>query len=143
MKKIAIGSDHAGYGLKKSLVKYLESIGYDVIDYGTHSEERADYPDFAHPVAEAIEKKEFEFAVLICGSANGISMTANKHKGVRCAICWKPEIATLARAHNDANIISFPARFISLEDAQSGLDEFLNTEFEGGRHAGRVDKISC
>lgn len=143
MKKIAIGSDHAGYGLKTSLVKYLESKGFEVVDYGTHSEERADYPDFAHLVAEAIEKKEFEFAVLICGSANGISMSANKHSGVRCAICWKPEIASLARAHNDANIISFPARFISLEDAQAGLDEFLNTEFEGGRHAGRVDKISC
>ena len=143
MKKIAIGSDHAGYGLKKSLIIYLESIGYEVIDYGAHSEERADYPDFAHPVAEAIERNEFEFAVLICGSANGISMTANKHKGVRCAICWKPEIATLARAHNNANIISFPARFISLEDAQNGLNEFLNTEFEGGRHSGRVDKISC
>ena len=143
MKKIAIGSDHAGYELKTALVKYLESIGYEVADYGTHSEERADYPDFAHPVAEAIERKEFEFAVLICGSANGISMTANKHQGVRCAICWKPEIATLARAHNDANIISFPARFISLEDAQNGLKEFLNTEFEGGRHGGRVDKISC
>lgn len=143
MKKIAIGSDHAGYPLKKSLVKYLESIGYEVVDFGTHSEERADYPDFAHPVAQAIERKEFEFAVLICGSANGISMSANKHQGVRCAICWKPEIATLARAHNDANIISFPARFISLEDAKSGLDEFLKTKFEGGRHSGRVKKISC
>jgi ribose 5-phosphate isomerase B len=143
MKKIAIGSDHAGYSLKQSLVTYLESIGYKVVDFGTHSEERADYPDFAHPVAQAIERKEFEFAVLICGSANGISMSANKHQGVRCAICWKPEIATLARAHNDANIISFPARFISLEDAKKGLDEFLKTEFEGGRHSGRVDKISC
>ena len=143
MKKIAIGSDHAGFKLKTSLVKYLESIGYEVNDYGTHSEERADYPDFAHPVAKAIENKEFEFAVLICGSANGISMAANKHNGVRCAICWKPELATLARAHNDANIISFPARFITLEDAQNGLNNFLNTDFEGGRHAGRVDKISC
>ncbi|HAW51450.1 MAG TPA: ribose 5-phosphate isomerase B [Flavobacteriales bacterium] len=143
MKKIAIGSDHAGYSLKQALITYLKSMSYEVVDFGTNSEDRADYPDYAHPVAEAIERKEFEFAVLICGSANGISMTANKHQGVRCAICWKPEIATLARAHNDANIISFPARFITLEDAISGLNEFLNTKFEGGRHTGRVDKISC
>jgi ribose 5-phosphate isomerase B len=143
MKKIAIGSDHAGYLLKKDLITYLSSIGYEVVDFGTDSEDRADYPDFAHPVAEAIERKEFEFAVLICGSANGISMTANKHQGVRCAICWKPEIAALARAHNDANIISFPARFITPEEAIKGLNEFLNTKFEGGRHSGRVDKISC
>ncbi|MBV1877724.1 MAG: ribose 5-phosphate isomerase B [Pseudomonadales bacterium] len=142
MKKIAIGSDHAGYALKKSLIKHLEANGYGVTDYGTDSEERADYPDFAHPVADAIERKDFEYAVLVCGSANGISMTANKHQGVRCAICWQPEIAILARAHNDANIISFPARFISLADATIGLDNFLGTEFEGGRHSLRVDKIN-
>ena len=142
MKKIAIGSDHAGYALKSALIKHLQTKGYAVTDYGTDSEERADYPDFAHLVAEAIEKKAFEYAVLVCGSANGISMAANKHPGVRCAICWQPEIATLARAHNDANIISFPARFISLADAKISLDNFLGTEFEGGRHSLRVDKIN-
>ena len=143
MKKIAIGSDHAGFELKSILINYLEQQGFEVKDFGAYSSERADYPDFAHPVSEAVEKGEFEKAVLICGSANGISMTANKHQGVRCAICWQPEIATLARAHNDANIIAFPARFIEIDVAKQCLDNFLSTQFEGGRHAGRVDKISC
>ena len=143
MNKIAIGSDHAGFELKTSLVKYLEGKGFEVKDFGTYSEDRADYPDFAHPVADAVERGEFERAVLICGSANGISMTANKHQGIRCAICWQPEIATLARAHNDANIIAFPARFIDVSTAEQCLDNFLSTSFEGGRHSGRVEKISC
>ena len=143
MKKLAIGNDHAGFELKSELISYLSSKGYDIQDYGAFSSERADYPDFAHPVAEAVEKGEYELAILICGSANGISMTANKHQGVRSAVCWSREIAELARLHNDANILALPARFIELDEAMACVDVFLNTEFEGGRHAGRVEKISC
>ena len=143
MPTIAIGNDHAGYELKVKIVSYLESEGYDVEDYGAHSLERADYPDFAHPVARDIESGKFKQAVLICGSANGISMTANKHQSVRSAVCWNKEIAELARLHNDANIIALPARFISEEEAKASVQVFLNTAFEGGRHEGRVEKISC
>jgi ribose 5-phosphate isomerase B len=141
-KTIAIGSDHAGFQLKEAIKQYLTGKGLNVKDFGTHSEERADYPDFAHPVARAVELQEVETGVLICGSGNGINMAANKHKGIRSALCWKKELAELARQHNDANIITLPARFISEEEAKQCVDTFLSTDFEGGRHTDRVSKIS-
>ncbi len=137
--KIAIGSDHAGYELKEYLKKTLEGIEF--VDVGTKSEESCDYPDYAHPVAEKVERKSVEFGILICGSGNGISMAANKHKGVRAALSWKKEIAELARQHNDANIVSLPARYISQEEALEIVKIFLSTPFEGGRHQRRVEKI--
>jgi ribose 5-phosphate isomerase B len=140
---IAIGSDHAGFALKTTLITILEAQGHQVKDFGCYSEDSIDYPDYAHPVAEEIEQQKSELGILICGSGNGISMTANKHQGIRCALCWNPEIASLARQHNDANILSLPARFISPELAQEILTAFLSAEFEGGRHANRVSKISC
>jgi ribose 5-phosphate isomerase B len=142
MPKIAIGSDHAGFEYKQNLKKFLERNGYEVKDFGTHSTESTDYPDFAHPVAEAIEKNQFEMGVLICGSANGVAMAANKHKGVRAAICWLEEIAALARHHNNANIVCLPARFVSYELAEKITDRFLHESFEGGRHERRVNKIA-
>jgi len=141
--KISIGADHAGYQLKDTIKKHLENAGHIVTDYGTHTADSVDYPDFAHPVANDVEGGKADFGVLICGSANGISMAANKHAGIRAAICWKPEIASLARQHNNANILSLPARFISDEDAKACADVFFSTAFEGGRHANRVAKISC
>lgn len=140
---IAIGSDHAGFALKTTLITILEAQGHQVRDFGCYSEDSIDYPDYAHPVADEIEQQKSELGILICGSGNGISMTANKHQGIRCALCWNPEIASLARQHNDANILSLPARFISPEVAQEILTAFLSAEFEGGRHANRVSKISC
>jgi ribose 5-phosphate isomerase B len=140
---IAIGADHAGFQLKTAVAQHLRAKGYTVQDFGAHSEESVDYPDFAHPVAEAVESGKVNFGVLICGSANGISMAANKHKGIRAAICWNREVAKLARQHNDANILSLPARFISTEEALACADVFIETEFEGGRHGKRVDKIPC
>lgn len=139
--KIAIGSDHAGFKLKQIIIEYLNETGNEVRDHGCYSEERADYPDFAHPVAKDVEAKNADFGVLICGSGNGINMTANKHKGIRSALCWNSEIAELARLHNDANIIALPARYISEKEAKKGVDIFLNTNFEGGRHTDRVKKI--
>ncbi len=139
--KIAIGSDHAGFQLKETLRTYLHNKGFDVKDFGTFSEERADYPDFAHPVASAVEHKEVEMGVLVCGSGNGVNMSANRHHGVRSALCWTEEIAKLARQHNDANIIALPARFISIEEAEKCVDAFFSTSFEGGRHTDRVKKI--
>ncbi len=139
---IAIGADHAGFKMKEFLKSYLQSKGILVTDYGCFSEERADYPDYAHPVSMAVVNKEVDFGVLLCGSGNGISMTANKHKGIRSAICWTAEIASLARQHNDANVLTLPARFISDEEALKCIDVFLSTPFEGGRHADRVKKIS-
>jgi ribose 5-phosphate isomerase B len=139
--KIAIGSDHAAFKLKEVLKKHLISKGYEIKDYGSYSEERVDYPDFAHPVATAIENKEYDFGLLLCGSGNGINMTANKHKGIRAALCWNAEIAQLARAHNDANILTLPARFISEEEAIKCVDVFYSTLFEGGRHTDRISKI--
>lgn len=139
--KIAIGADHAGFEYKQSLVNLLDN--YQVKDYGTYSKEATDYPDFAHPVALAVEKREFDFGILICGSANGVAITANKHPGIRAAICWMEELAQLARAHNDANILCIPARFVSVEVAQKIVVKFLNTVFEGGKHAIRVNKIDC
>jgi ribose 5-phosphate isomerase B len=143
MDTIAIGADHAGFELKEHLKQLLDKKGYHIRDFGTHSSESADYADFAHPVSIAIEKKEFDLGLLVCGSANGVAMTANKHQGIRAAICWTEELASLARRHNDANILCLPARFISEELAEKILDQFLNSTFEGGRHARRVDKMSC
>jgi len=139
--KIAIGADHAGYDYKEIIKAYLAD--YEVKDFGTHSPASVDYPDFAHPVANAVESGEFNFGVLVCGSANGVAITANKHQHIRAAICWENEIASLARQHNNANIICVPARFVSEDLAKEMVTTFLNTAFEGGRHANRVDKISC
>jgi len=143
MEKIAIGADHAGYEYKEQLKKWLEKNGYPVKDFGTFSTDSVDYPDFAHPVASAVEKKEFNLGLLLCGSANGVAMTANKHQGVRAALCWNEEVAEIVRHHNNANIVCIPARFVSYELAEKILDRFLHASFEGGRHERRVDKISC
>jgi ribose 5-phosphate isomerase B len=139
--KIAIGSDHAGFSLKEELKAYLQNKGFEVKDFGTFSEERADYPDYAHQVAKAIENNEEERGVLICGSGNGVNMTANRHHNVRSALCWNEEIAKLARQHNDANVIALPARFMDGKEAEKCLDAFFATAFEGGRHEQRVKKI--
>jgi len=139
--KIAIGADHAGFELKEALRSFLKE--HELKDFGTYSAESADYPDFAHPVAVAVENGEFELGILICGSGNGIAITANKHQGIRAAVCWNTELASLARKHNNANILCLPARFISIKEAQEITNTFLNTEFEGGRHTNRVSKISC
>lgn len=141
--KIALGADHAGFQLKQELLVFLNSLQYEVKDFGTYSEERADYPDFAHPVALAVENKSYNFGILVCGSGNGVNMAANKHQGIRSALCWNYEIAELARLHNDANVLALPARFISFEEAKKMVEVFLNTAFEGGRHKDRVNKISC
>ncbi len=140
--KIALGCDHAAFHLKVKIKLYLESKGYEVKDFGCYSEERADYPDFAHPVALSVLTKECDLGLLMCGSGNGINMTANKHKGIRSALCWTAEIAELARLHNDANILTLPARYITEEEAKKCVDVFYTTAFEGGRHADRVNKIS-
>ncbi|MBB5647417.1 ribose 5-phosphate isomerase B [Pedobacter cryoconitis] len=139
--KIAIGADHAGFACKELLRDFLKD--FEVQDFGAYSPDSVDYPDFAHPVASAVENGEFPFGILICGSANGIAIAANKHQGIRAAICWENELASLARQHNDANIICIPARFVSEELAKEMVMTFLNTAFEGGRHAKRVAKISC
>lgn len=138
---IAIGADHAGFEYKDLLKEFLKE--YRVKDFGTHSAASVDYPDFAHPVASAIENNEFDLGILVCGSANGVAITANKHEGIRAAICWTEELAQLARQHNNANILCIPARFISVDLARQITHAFLHTEFEGGRHADRVNKISC
>jgi ribose 5-phosphate isomerase B len=143
MQKIAIGSDHAGFEMKEKLKAFLKKAGHEINDYGTNSLESADYPDFAHPVASAVEKKESDLGILICGSANGVAMTANKHQQIRAAICWNEELASLARQHNNANVLCLPARFIEITLAEKIVNNFLNTPFEGGRHERRVDKISC
>jgi ribose 5-phosphate isomerase B len=143
IQPIAIGSDHAGFEYKTELVNFLEENGYQVKDMGVYENKSADYPDFAHPVAYAVEKREVSAGVLICGSGNGVAITANKHQGIRAALAWIPEIAKLARQHNNANVLCLPSRFVSIEDAKEMVDLFLNTEFEGGRHQTRVDKISC
>lgn len=143
MKKLTIGCDHAGYVLKEKIKKHLTDKGYSVNDVGAYSEESVDYPDFAHSAAKLIESNEAELGILICGSGNGISIAANKHAKIRAALCWTKEIAELARQHNDANILSLPARFITEAQALEIVDAFFGTEFEGGRHQRRVDKISC
>jgi len=141
--KIAIGSDHAGFAYKETLKESLSKMGHDVKDFGTHSSASSDYADFAHPVSESVESKQYSFGILVCGSANGVAITANKHAGIRAAICWNEELAQLARAHNDANIVCLPARFITNKDALVIVEKFLATSFEGGRHATRVSKINC
>jgi ribose 5-phosphate isomerase B len=143
LKKIAIGADHAGFNLKEKIKHHLDKQGFKVFDKGCFSDESIDYPDFGHPVADMVEKNNDILGILICGSGNGINMTANKHQGIRSALCWTPEIASLARQHNDANILALPARFISTELAIEIVDLFLNTAFEGGRHAHRTAKIPC
>ncbi len=140
---IAIGSDHAGYDLKERIKTALSSLFTSIEDMGTYSSDSVDYPDFAHPVASAVENKQHPFGILICGSANGVAMTANKHQGIRAAICWKSEIASMARLHNDANILCIPARYLTEEEAFDIVKTFFSTSFEGGRHANRVNKISC
>ncbi len=142
-KPVAIGSDHAGFEYKEDLISFLEAKGLSYQDFGTHSTDSVDYPDFAHPVAEAVEKGEASFGILICGSANGVSITANKHQGIRAAICWGEEIAKLSREHNNANVICIPARFVREGDAERMVQIFMYTEFEGGRHQRRVEKIAC
>lgn len=142
-KPIAIGSDHAGYDYKEDLISFLEAKNLAFNDYGTHSKDSVDYPDFAHPVASAVENKEAAFGILVCGSANGVAITANKHQGIRAAVCWGEELAKLSREHNNANIICIPARFVREGDAEKMVNLFMQTEFEGGRHAKRVDKIAC
>lgn len=139
--KISIGNDHAGTEYKQAIVEHLESKGIQVINHGTNTKDSVDYPDFVHPVANDVEADYVDFGILICGSGNGVSMTANKHKGVRAALCWTKEIAALARQHNNANIISIPARFTASQQALEMVDTFLETPFEGGRHQKRVDKI--
>lgn len=139
--KVSIGSDHAGFDLKSELIKYLGSKGAQVIDKGCYSNDRADYPDHGHAVASSVSTGESNFGIVICGSGNGINMSVNKHKGIRSALCWMPEIATLAKQHNNANVIALPARYLNTEEAIACLEAFMNAEFEGGRHQGRIDKI--
>ena len=139
--KLAIVSDHAGYKMKEYLKAYLKEKGYDFMDFGTDSEESCDYPDYAHPAAEAVENGKYEFGIAMCGTGNGMQMALNKHQGIRAGLCWLPEIAELIRKHNDANFLVLPARFISTEDAKHIVDKYLSTSFEGGRHALRVKKI--
>jgi ribose 5-phosphate isomerase B len=140
---IALGADHAGYELKLKVRAWLLDLGHTVADFGTHSLDSMDYPDVAHPLALSVESGECEMGILLCGSANGVAMSANKHQGIRAAICWKDEIAALARQHNDANILCIPARYVSDDEARMLVSTFLTTAFEGGRHLKRVEKISC
>lgn len=140
--KVVIASDHAGFEYKSKTVNFLEKKGINVIDMGPENDQRVDYPDFAHPVSEAIENKNIEFGILFCGSGNGINMSANKHQGIRSALCWKKEIAELARKHNNANVLALPARFITYEEVKEIVTVFLATNFEGGRHEKRINKIS-
>ena len=142
-KPIALGADHAGVAQKEEVKEWLEKKGYQVKDFGTYSTDSVDYPDFAHPTALSVETGESAFGILFCGSANGVAITANKHAGIRAGLCWLPEIAQLTRLHNDANMICVPARFVSIESAIEMIDAFMTTAFEGGRHQGRVNKITC
>ncbi|WGK65832.1 ribose 5-phosphate isomerase B [Croceiramulus getboli] len=141
--KIAIGNDHAGTAYKQAIAAYLKQEGHQIVNHGTDQEDSVDYPDFIHPVASAVENKEVDFGIIICGSGNGAAMTANKHQGVRAALCWTKEITALARQHNNANVLSIPARFTAEPQAVDMVKTFLETEFEGGRHQRRVDKIAC
>jgi ribose 5-phosphate isomerase B len=140
---IAIGSDHAGFGYKVKLVQWLKEQGFQVSDMGVDKSNSVDYPDYAHPVSDAVEKSEAAFGILICGSANGVCMTANKHAGIRAALCWQTDVAKLTRQHNNANIICIPARFVAFEYARQMVEIFMETQFEGGRHQLRIDKIPC
>lgn len=141
--KISIGNDHAGPEYKKAIVDFLKQKGHEIFNHGTDTFDSVDYPDFGHPVAIDVENGKSEFGIVICGSGNGINMSVNKHQGIRSALCWTKEIAALARQHNDANIIAIPARYTSIQQAVEMVDTFLNTSFEGGRHANRVNKIAC
>lgn len=141
--KIAIGGDHAGFQYKERIIQHLTNAGHSVVDFGPGSDASVDYPDHVHPVAMAVATAECELGILICGSGNGVAMTANKHENVRAALCWNSEIASLSRQHNDANIICLPARFVAYEYAEGMVDLFLSTDFEGGRHSTRVNKINC
>lgn len=141
--KIAIGNDHAGVEYKEAIVKHLEDKGHEVTNFGTDTLESADYADFIHPVATAVEEKKVDLGIIICGSGNGANMTANKHQAIRSALCWTKEITALAREHNDANILSIPARFTAKEQVLEMVDTFLTTEFAGGRHERRINKIPC
>ncbi|MEA3445243.1 MAG: ribose 5-phosphate isomerase B [Bacteroidota bacterium] len=140
-KKIALSCDHAGYKTKEKLKDYLVEKGFAVEDFGTYSIDSCDYPDFAHPMANSVENGKADIGISICGSGNGINMAANKHQGIRSALCWKPELAELARLHNDANICALPARFVTFDEAKAIVEKFLNTGFEGGRHINRINKI--
>lgn len=140
---ISIGCDHAGFPYKDTIIRLLKKRGHEVLDFGTNSPDSVDYPDFVHPTADAVESGRADLGVIICGSANGVAMTANKHQGIRAAICWKTDLAALARQHNNANMIAIPARFVSKRMAREMVSTFLDSEFEGGRHARRVGKISC
>lgn len=140
---VAIGSDHAGFEYKEEVISFLESKGLQVKDYGTHSKDSVDYPDYAHPVSTAVEREQAAFGILICGSANGVAITANKHQGVRAAICWGEELARLARSHNNANVLCIPARFVDVPVANQMVEVFIDTPFEGGRHQDRVRKMVC
>jgi ribose 5-phosphate isomerase B len=142
MNNIAIGCDHAGFPYKQAVLELLRARDCQVLDFGTHSDESADYPDFVHPVAEAVESGRAELGIVMCGSGNGVAMTANKHQGIRAALCWTEELAALARAHNNANVLALPVRFIELDLAVRIVQVFLATDFEGGRHARRVEKIA-
>jgi ribose 5-phosphate isomerase B len=142
-KPVAIGCDHAGFEYKEDLISFLEGKGIAFKDFGTYSNDSVDYPDFAHPVATAVENEEAAFGILLCGSANGVAITANKHQGIRAAICWGDELAQLARLHNNANIICIPSRFVREGDAEKMVNTFMSTSFEGGRHQKRVGKIAC
>jgi ribose 5-phosphate isomerase B len=139
--KIAVASDHAGYERKQAVLKFLREQGIEYMDFGAFSTESSDYPDFAHPLAKAVSNGEYDKGITLCGSGNGINMTANKHQGIRSAICWMPEIAKLARLHNDANVCALPARYVTDEEAVEIIKVFLETRFEGGRHINRVNKI--
>lgn len=139
--KIAIGCDHAGYSTKEEVKRYLEDAGHQVWDFGTHSEDSVDYPDFAHPLAKSVEKGDYDFGFLFCGSGNGVNIVANKYSGIRSALCWNDEISRLARLHNNANICAIPARYVDFHEAKLIAKTFLDTGFEGGRHMKRVDKI--
>jgi len=141
--KVAIGCDHAGFPYKDTLIRKLKQKGIDVHDVGTHSLDSVDYPDFVHPVAELVDSEKVTYGILICGSGNGVAITANKHQNVRAALCWNRDISALARQHNNANVICVPARFVSKKMARDMVDIFVETEFEGGRHARRVGKIAC
>jgi ribose 5-phosphate isomerase B len=142
-KTIAIGADHAGFEYKKPIINFLEQNGYTVVDFGAYSDNSVDYPDFAHPVALAVENLQAAYGILLCGSGQGVSITANKHQGIRAALAWRPDIAALAVEHNNANVLCMPVRFISLTDALASVSAFLNAAFAAGRHASRVAKISC
>lgn len=142
-QKIALGSDHAGYKYKATIVKWLQEQGYEIFDAGTHSEESTDYPDHIHPVANAVESGDAKAGIILCGSGNGAAMTANKHQGIRAALTWNTELAALARQHNDANILAIPGRYVDEGTALDMVRIFLETPFEGGRHQRRVDKIRC